>query len=215
MIKVIIDFLTTRLQSELPFHNIKNENIDKDLKDFIVQQQNNTDSHRICAVMLAMFEHEGEIYIPCILRPQKSRVHAGQVALPGGGREEIDKNLDETAIRETWEEIGVNISQSRIIGDLSDIYVPPSNSLITPKIAFLDKKPNYKLDPNEVDKIIEVPLSRLLGVKNHVSKTVVKNGQTIHMPAIEIEGHLIWGATARILREFTLLIKEMEKIKEK
>ena len=206
----IIDFLINRLQKELPYHNIKNENIDPILKKFIIQEQTNSKTkHRICATMITLFEANGEIYFPCILRPQKSRVHSGQIAFPGGGKEEADKDLSDTAIRETLEEIGVIIPKVQVIGDLTDMYVPPSNSMITPKVAFLKKRPIYKIDPNEVGKVIEIPVSSLLNPKNHTVKTIqVQKGIKVHMPAIQIEEYLIWGATARILKEFTLVLKE-------
>lgn len=214
MLKDIVDFFKNRLQAELPYHNIENENLDEQLKQFILQQQNKPSrAPRSCAVMLALFPHEGEIYIPCILRPQKSRVHAGQVAFPGGGREETDRHLTDTATRETWEEIGVNVPESNILGDLTNIFVPPSHSLITPKVAFLDKKPSYNIDPNEVDRIIEIPISHLLNIENHIEKIVaVQKNTTIRMPAIKTGEFVVWGATARILKEFTLLLQESKII---
>jgi len=210
----IIDFLTNRLQEQLPYYNIQNENIDPILKKFIVQEQTNPKKeHRICATMLVLFEENGEIYFPCILRPQKSRVHPGQIAFPGGGREEQDKDLSDTAIRETLEEIGVVVPKMQIIGDLTDMYVPPSNSMITPKVAFLKKRPVYNIDPNEVDKVIEVSISGLLDPNNQTIKTIqVQKGIKVNMPAIQIGEYLIWGATARILKEFILVLRDMKEL---
>lgn len=210
MLKDIVDFLKIRLQSQLPYHNIENENLDEELKKFILQEQNNPSRPpRCCAVMLTLFQQESKIYIPCILRPQKSRVHPGQIAFPGGGRETADRNLTDTAIRETWEEIGVLVPESNILGDLTNIFVPPSHSLITPKVAFLENRPNYDIDPNEVDKVIEIPLTHLLNTKNHFEKIVaVQKNQTIRMPAIKTGEFVVWGATARILKEFTLLLQQ-------
>jgi 8-oxo-dGTP pyrophosphatase MutT (NUDIX family) len=211
MIEKITTFLINRLESELPYSNIEEEDLDELLKKFIIKEQKNpTKSHRICATMIALFEENGEIYFPCILRPQKSRVHPGQIAFPGGGREGQDKDLSDTAIRETLEEVGAIVPKSQIIGSLTNMYVPPSNSMITPKIAFLKERPIYQIDPNEVDKVIEVSISDLLNQDNHTIKTIqVKEGITVQMPAIQVGEYLIWGATARILKEFTLILKEM------
>ncbi len=211
MIKTMANLLTQRLKDDLPYKDIENEDIDEVLKGFIREQQTNpAKSPRICAVMIAFFEKEGEIYIPCILRPQKSRFHPGQIAFPGGGREEQDKDLNDTAIRETVEEIGVIVPKSQIIGDLTDMYVPPSNSLVTPKVAFLENQPIYNIDPNEVDRVIEIPISDLLNVKNHVTKPItVQKGITVQMPAIRTGAYLVWGATARILKELTLVLREI------
>lgn len=212
MINRIVDFLTNRLQQELPYFDIQNEDIDPILKEFIVQEQREpTKKHRICATMIALFEDNGEIYFPCILRPQKSRVHAGQIAFPGGGKEEADQDLSDTAIRETFEEVGVIVPKTQIIGNLTNMYVPPSNSMITPKVAFIKERPIYKIDPNEVDKVIEIPISSLLNPDNHTIKTIqVQKGIKVDMPAIQIGKHLIWGATARILKELTLVLREMK-----
>lgn len=211
MIEKIRSFLEHRLKKTLPYSNIEDEDIDELLKKFIIQQQNNPKKqHRICATMIALFEENGEVYFPCILRPQKSRVHAGQIAFPGGGREEQDIDLSDTAIRETLEEVGVVVPKGQVVGDLTDMYVPPSNSIITPKVAFLKERPVYNIDPNEVDKVIEIPISSLLNQDNHTIKTItVQKGVQVHMPAIQVGEHLIWGATARILKEFTLVLREM------
>lgn len=210
MIKTITNFLTKRLQEDLPFKNIEDEDIDKHLRQFIVERQNHPKYNpRICAVMIALFEKKGEVYIPCILRPQKNRFHAGQIAFPGGGREEQDNDLNETAIRETIEEVGVIVPKNQIIGDLTDMYVPPSNSLITPKVAFLENQPTYNIDPNEVDRIIEISISDLLNPENHITKPItVQKNVIVQMPAIKSGENIVWGATARIMKEFTLVLRE-------
>lgn len=211
MIKIIADFLAKELQEDLPFKNIEDESIDKHLRQFIIERQKHPKyKPRVCAVMIALFERADEIYIPCILRPQKSRFHPGQIAFPGGGREEQDNDLSDTAIRETVEEIGVTVPKNQIIGDLTDMYVPPSNSLITPKVAFLENPPTYNIDPNEVDKVIEIPISDLLNSKNHVTKPItVQKEIIVQMPAIRTGEHLVWGATARIMKELALVFNKI------
>ncbi len=211
MIEKITAFLESRLKDDLPYSNIENEDLDDLLKKFIVKEQTNpTKTHRVCATMIALFEENGAIYFPCILRPQKSRVHPGQIAFPGGGWEKADEDLSDTAIRETLEEVGVIVPKSQVLGDLTDMYVPPSNSMITPKVGFLKERPIYNIDPNEVDKVIEIPISGLLNQENHTIKTIqVQKGVKVDMPAIQIGEYLIWGATARILKEFTLVLREM------
>jgi len=211
MLEKIILFLESQLKERLPYANIDNEDIDDALKEFIIKEQRSPKkTHRVCATMLVLFENNNEIYFPCILRPQKSRVHPGQIAFPGGGKEEQDVDLSDTAIRETLEEIGILVPKDQVVGSLINMYVPPSNSMITPKVGFLSKRPIYKNDPNEVDKVIEIPISSLLNEENHTTKTIqVQKGLKVNMPAIQIGEHLIWGATARILKEFTLVLKEM------
>ena len=155
-------FLKKRLQNPLPFANIEDEEIDEKLKRFITKLvQNPPYPIRICAVMVVLFEKDGQVLISFIERPKTSRVHAGQIAFPGGGRENQDINLEATAIRETIEEVGVIIPNENILGRLSNVYVGPSNSLITPIVAFLDQAPTYSSDPKEVAQVLEVKLSDL------------------------------------------------------
>lgn len=207
-LNTIIKTIEKNLKKELPFKDIENEQLDENLKNFILREQNkSTYSPRICAVMIALFEKEGEVYFPCFIRPMKNRVHPGQIAFPGGGREEQDNDLNDTAIRETWEEIGVSIPTENIIGELTEMYVPPSNSLITPKVSFLTESPVYNIDPNEVDTVLEIPVSVLLDDHNHILKPIKIREMTIQMPAVQFEKNVIWGATARVLKELTLLLK--------
>lgn len=207
-LNAIISTLKKNLKNELPFQNIEKEGLDENLKNFILKEQNKQSySPRICAVMIALFEKKGEVYFPCFIRPMKNRVHPGQIAFPGGGREEQDNDLTDTAIRETWEEIGISIPKENIIGKLTEMYVPPSNSLITPKISFMAESPVYNIDPNEVDKVLEIPVSILLDENNHILKPIRIGEMTIQMPAIQFEENVIWGATARILKELTLVLK--------
>lgn len=204
----IIQRLQKRLQAPLPFAHIENEDIDENLKKFIIQAfQNPPKPPRICAVMIVLFKENGVIKMPFIVRPQTNRVHPGQIAFPGGGREEQDEDLEATAIRETFEEIGVIIPKSQIIGRLSDMYVVPSNSLITPVVAFLKEKQAYQPDPKEADRVLEVALDDILNVENQTVKVISTPHGTVKMPAFRIGGELIWGATARILRELVMVLE--------
>ncbi len=203
-------FLKKRLQNPLPFENIENEDIDENLKRFVTHlMQNPPYPIRICAVMVVLFEKKGQICLSFILRPTASRVHPGQIAFPGGGREDQDIDLEATAIRETVEEIGINVPTENILGRLSDIYVGPSNSLITPIVAFLDHAPTYLADPKEVAQVLEVSLSDLQNETNHSVKEIKTKLGAVKMPAFLIDEHNIWGATARILRELIKLLEEL------
>lgn len=206
----IKQFLKKRLQEPLPFANIKDEEIDEKLKRFITKLVKNPPYPiRICAVMVVLFEKEEQILISFIERPKTSRVHAGQIAFPGGGKENQDINLEATAIRETIEEVGVIIPNENILGRLSNVYVGPSNSLITPIVAFLDQAPTYTSDPKEVAQVLEVKLSDLQNNTNHAVKKVKTGLGMVEMPAFHIQEYNIWGATARILRELIKILEEL------
>jgi len=175
---------------------------------------------RVAAVLILLYPFEDENgnekfdwKMPLVLRPQYEGMHnhGGQIGLPGGGREEQDENLMMTAIRETQEEIGVIVPKINILGALSDLYIPPSDSLVTPFVGFLDSKPNFVLDPKEVDRIIEAPLSSLKNPQLRLQKQVtLANKIILDVPYFALNEDSIWGATAMMLNEFLHLIEEME-----
>jgi len=164
---------------------------------------------RVSAVLLVLYEQDGVLHFPLSLRPKYDGVHSAQMALPGGGREEQDQDLTDTAIRETFEEVGITIPRSQIVGQLSTFYIPPSNSLVTPFIGFATEKPHYKIDPNEVDRVIESTVSWIQDEQNLSSKTIaLANGLKLEAPAYLVDNQIVWGATAMILSEFLHVLKE-------
>ena len=164
---------------------------------------------RVSAVLLMLFEQEGVLHFPLILRPKYDGVHGGQMALPGGGREDKDADLTDTAIRESHEEIGFTVPKHQILGELSTFYIPPSNSLVTPYIGFSHEKPSYSIDPNEVDRVIESNVPWIQNRKNLTSKQIVlANGLKLKAPAYMVDGEIVWGATAMILSEFLQVLSE-------
>jgi 8-oxo-dGTP pyrophosphatase MutT (NUDIX family) len=151
--------------------------------------------------------------LPLVLRPQYEGMHnhGGQIGLPGGGKEEQDENLMMTAIRETQEEIGVIVPKINILGSLSELYIPPSDSLVTPFVGFLDAKPSFIPDPKEVDRIIEAPLSFLQNPQLRMQKQVIlPNKIILDVPYFAVHEDSIWGATAMMLNEFLHLIEEID-----
>jgi len=164
---------------------------------------------RVSAVLLVLYEQNGILHFPLILRPQYDGVHSGQMALPGGGREEQDGDLIDTAIRETYEEVGVTVPKQQVLGELSTFYIPPSNSLVTPVVAFSHETPSYKIDPNEVDRVVIGDVNTLKDPTNLTSKDIVlANGLKMKAPAYLVDGETVWGATAMILTEFLTVLQE-------
>jgi 8-oxo-dGTP pyrophosphatase MutT (NUDIX family) len=175
---------------------------------------------RIAAVLMLLYPYQDENgqqkfdwTMPLVLRPQYEGVHnhGGQIGLPGGGKEEQDENLMMTAIRETQEEIGVIVPKINILGSLSDLYIPPSDSLVTPFVGFLDTKPSFIPDPKEVARIIEAPLSFLQNPALRMQKQVtLPNKIVLDVPYFAVNDDSIWGATAMMLNEFLHLIEEID-----
>ena len=156
-------------------------------------------NHRDSAVLLPVFPHEGTIYTALIRRPSYDGLHSGQLALPGGKKDEGDISFAFTALRETEEEVGIKISESDILGALSPIYIPVSNFLVHPFVARLNERPKWIPDKHEVDVVIEFPLAHLLDakLKDRQRITIGKN-MFIDAPCYIIDGQILWGATAMI-----------------
>ncbi|MFW5777733.1 MAG: NUDIX hydrolase [Bacteroidota bacterium] len=156
------------------------------------------------SVLFLFYEKEGDVLLVFIRRNIYNGAHSGQISLPGGRWEKNDKDLYHTALRETWEELGIPSSDITFAGKLSDIFIPPSNFIVSPYVGIYpsEKPPVFTPDPREVADIIEIPFSFFLqksGRKN-VSLSIGKQ-QTITAPAFVYKQHIIWGATAMMVNE--------------
>lgn len=162
---------------------------------------------RFAAVMISIYLVDNELYLPFIVRPAYNGVHSGQVAFAGGKVEETDKNRIYTAMREAQEEIGITVLDEHIIGVMPQIYVVPSNMLVTPVIAYLPERPIFTPDHHEVQRVLEVKITDLLNPMNHSTRQVtLPNNVTMKFPSFLVQGEEIWGATGRMLSEFFKLI---------
>jgi len=141
---------------------------------------------------------DGEIQGVLIERSEYDGVHSKQIGFPGGEKDSDDIDDIHTAIRECKEEIGVDVKRQDILGPLTPLYIPPSNFLVTPYVAWLPSRPKLILDTKEVASTLIFKLSEL----SDDSRWRGYNVNDIMVPGIEIDKHLVWGATAMMLREF-------------
>ena len=116
-----------------------------------MEKQKNRKNAKLSAVLILLYPKDDKIYTAMIKRPVYNGVHSGQIAFPGGKKEDDDLNLSETALRETEEEIGVLRNSVEVIGQLSQLYIPPSNFNVQPVIAYTNNIPDFILEENEVD----------------------------------------------------------------
>lgn len=165
---------------------------------------------REAAVLMLLYPHQGEIYLPLIVRPTYPGVHSGQIALPGGKAEEADGSLVITALRETEEEIGVRVSNAQVLGTLSQLYIPPSNMLVTPVVAYAKEKANYHPDFREVVQVLDIALAAFSDPKNQATVTVKAAANVmLEAPGFIIEKRVIWGATAMMMSELLAVLDTM------
>jgi 8-oxo-dGTP pyrophosphatase MutT (NUDIX family) len=161
------------------------------------------------AAVLALF-YSNEYNKTCFLLTQRASykgAHSAQISFPGGKIDETDENLQKTALRETFEEVGIIESSINVIRELTDVYIPPSNFLATPFIGFVDQKPDFDLN-YEVDKTIEVLVSDLLNDTNITSvKMNTSYMSNVEVPCFKLNDYIVWGATAMMLSEIKELLK--------
>ena len=156
---------------------------------------------RNASVLILLFpdkEDVNEIEGVLIERSEYDGVHSKQIGFPGGERDYDDVNDIETAIRECKEELGVKVELEDVLGPLTPLYIPPSNFLVKPYVAWLSARPLFSIDPKEVNSLLIFPVSDLAEESNWRNYTV--NG--VGVPGIKFGKHLVWGATAMMLREF-------------
>jgi 8-oxo-dGTP pyrophosphatase MutT (NUDIX family) len=165
---------------------------------------------KISAVLVLFYPKEKNIMLVLILRPAYPGVHSKQIGLPGGKLEDADEGLVHAALRETEEEIGVPVPSVHILGRLTELYIPPSNFLVHPFIGYCPHRPAFKRDPNEVEEIVEVALSELMDEQSISTKKVIASGTGLEMevPAYELQGHIVWGATAMMLCELKEAVRK-------
>lgn len=132
-------------------------------------------------------------------------IHGGQISFPGGKKETLDVNLQETALRETFEEVGILSSDIHVIKQLTSVYIPPSNFVVNPYIGIINKVPCFKIN-NEVDKLIHLPIEILL---NPTTLSNFKSSTATSIPCFNYKAYNIWGATAMILNEFKEVLKTL------
>jgi 8-oxo-dGTP pyrophosphatase MutT (NUDIX family) len=161
------------------------------------------------SVLILLYEDEGEIKFPLIKRPEYAGAHGGQISLPGGKSEAGENSID-TALREAQEEIGVDSRHVTVIGRLSEFHVIPSNFLITPVVASMDHKPELIPDPYEVAGILTGRVSDLIREDAvGITEILAAGHYRMKAPHFKIEGQIVWGATAMMLNEFRMIVREI------
>ena len=178
-------------------------------KSRVLPNSETLDTARKAAVCIMLFQKEDKWTTTLIKRVVYKGVHSGQMAFPGGKKEQNEDYI-QTAIRETEEEVGVFIKKEQVLGKLSPVYIPPSNMYVEPIIAFYPKSPIYIKQESEVDSIVEVSLDLLMNEDIRKSKPITQNnGTKIVVPHFDVNGHIVWGATAVMISELVDVLQEI------
>ncbi len=163
------------------------------------------------AVLLPLFKKGESCHILFTKRTDRVKYHKGQISFPGGGVDEEDSDLEATALREAYEEIGLERKDVEILGTLDDI-VTVTQFIVTPFVGHFSYPYALKTSPIEIDEVIEIPLSFLLKKECFQERKVNQGNQMRMVDSYQYGKHIIWGATARILKQFLDLISSQKKV---
>lgn len=155
---------------------------------------------RLASTLLLLYPGTGgELHMPLTVRNEALRAHAGEVSLPGGGSDPADPSREATALRETFEEIGVAPTDVSVLGTLDDVWIPVTNFELRPFVAAAIARPEFAPHDKEVALIVELPVRQLLNEGAITDELVHGPGWTLRVGGYLAEGQLVWGATARTL----------------
>ena len=165
---------------------------------------------KIASTLLLIYPKNDSLFFCLIQRNEYEGTHSNQISFPGG-KNVIGESIKETALRETKEEIGIDPVSINIIGELTQVFVPPSNFLIHPFVGYCDFTPFFKANEREVKEIIEVNIGDLFKkdvIK--IKKMSFKKSSGIvnfEVPYLDLNNKIVWGATSVILNEFRKMLQ--------
>lgn len=152
-------------------------------------------------VLLYPDDQGGELTVVLTRRTDNMANHRGQISFPGGSVDPADASTAHTALREACEEIGVCASDVRLLGELTPLYIPPSNFRIYPHVAYAARRPLFNPQPTEVAELLEAPLRHFMDDRAVGEEQRIVMGQPMRIPYFLVHGHKVWGATAMVLAE--------------
>ncbi|MCC6725147.1 MAG: CoA pyrophosphatase [Saprospiraceae bacterium] len=164
---------------------------------------------RQAAVLMALFPKANEWHIVLIERNANDRDHhGGQISFPGGKAEPGDATMLSTALREAEEEVGIGQAEVKVLGGLTELYIPVSNSQVHPFLGYLEAPPAFRLQLEEVNSVLEVPLSHFQSPEVRRETDIRINPQITlkHVPYFDLNGRVLWGATAMMLNELLQMV---------
>lgn len=153
-------------------------------------------SARRAAVLVPLLLDPEGVEIVYTVRKGDLNDHAGQISFPGGSLEPGDESLLDTALREAEEEIDLSRRMVEVVGELEEMYIPPSNFRVSPYVGLLPHKAEFVIDPREVEEIFTAPLRDLLSPTNFQKVIWTRDGRDYEVPVFAVAGYEVWGATA-------------------
>ena len=179
-------------------------------RGFVPEEEARARAGRLGGALVLVYPIAGRPHTVLTLRSASLRHHAGQVSFPGG-RQDPGESLAQAALREAWEELAIPAAALECLGDLTPIYIPPSDYLLFPTVAATAGRPEFRPQPSEVAAIIEAPLDHFVGPANRRVETWLLRGERRRVPHFVVGEHKVWGATAMILGELAQVWDEARR----
>ena len=156
-------------------------------------------------VLVLFYPKDGRLHLLLTRRTERVVTHRGQISFPGG-TQHPGETIEETALRETAEELGLVPDAIVLLGRLTPLYIPPSNFCIYPVVAYLPERPGFRPQPEEVAEVLEIPVDHLLDSRTVRREAWAHDGRSYDVPFYAFGKHKIWGATAMVLAELLNLL---------
>ncbi len=201
-----VAFLRRRLTGPLP-------GIDAQLRMAPIYRQDPSMARNVgkecreAGVLALFFPRDGVPTLLLTVRRDHLSHHPGQISFPGGQREHAE-TLREAALREAHEEVGLPPRTVEVLGELTPLYIPPSNFCVHPFVGVVPALPPLSPQDEEVGALLHAPLPLLLAPATRRSEPWTLRGQTVEVPFLDVDGHQVWGATAMMLSELLALFAE-------
>jgi len=206
----LITFLSNRLNKDLPGPKAQIKMAPRPVSGGEMRRMKAPDDAHLSSVLVLLHPNDdGKIELTLTLRSSDIN-HGGQISFPGGRAEE-GESAEATALREAQEEIGVCPDEVEIVGQLSELYVSHSNNRVTPVVGFINHRPDFKLNPSEVEELFTVELDSLLMKKNLTVEDWDLRSHTYKVPYWDVHRVPLWGATAMMLSELLDLYREYKE----
>ena len=202
----LIDQLKKKLADRLPGHGSHPSQKGMYTNGIMTIFQKKTNL-KPAAVLIVLFPKDQFLHFYLTKRTDKVEHHKSQISLPGGAKE-TGESLQDTALRETTEELGIQLDSDAIIGKLSPFAIPVSGYRVHPFIAWCDFIPKVKPNPTEVDQVLILALSSLLDNSNFNTEKRQYNGTNYNAPYFQFSEGKVWGATAMILSELKYILRD-------
>jgi 8-oxo-dGTP pyrophosphatase MutT (NUDIX family) len=204
----LIDWLRNRLTMSLPGESEQLKMISPEAARLRMQPMNNPKLSSVLLLLIPNSQSAWSTYF--IKRPVYNGPHSGQISLPGGKMEPCDATLQQTALRETSEELGFATGDIEILGCLSSVQIPISGYLVHPFVGYLSYEPKLKPDLTEVEMVLKADIRFLLDESMKHNYEFSRGDLQFSTPAYNLLGEKLWGATAMMMSEFEALLREFE-----